>query len=44
MCPVEAKATRTNNIVVYKPEADEWESAQSSNDGEYVLEVIDQSL
>ncbi len=39
MCPVESKITRGGNLMVYKPDAEEWPSA-SESDAEYILDTI----
>lgn len=39
-CPVESGVTRTNNLIVYRPDAGEWPSAADGNDAQHILETI----
>lgn len=39
-CPVESSVTRTNNLIVYKPDAGEWPSASDGSDTEHILDSI----
>lgn len=40
LCPVDAKVSRANNLVVKKPDTDQWPSSQKGSDAAHVIKTL----